>query len=264
MTSTLRRALLAAGMTAVAALAAAPGAQAGWMTGNGLPPVWTTNPPCHNGMVWTYGTFLQGTWPPLQTNVTIYDHALVKTGYSDPVVDPPAPGTAVTMGTYTIPQKELVLPSTFALIPPEFFPIDPTTGLHRVNRLDFSATLALMFKGVQPTGTGLRMFWRSNPSQAYFLRTGTYYTVADCWVVSAAPKALSGKLQVILSGLQLSLKTDLPKLRLQYGDGYLSPLDTSLEDGNLVLVYDVDGLRLKCKPGDPIVLSGSSLQPSGC
>jgi hypothetical protein len=260
MTSQFKRALLAAGVTALAAFAAASPAQAGWMTGNGMPPVWTTNDPCRNGMIWTYGTFVSGAWPPSQPSVTIHDLALVKMGYSDAPVEPLLAANVVYgAATFTVPQQELVLPSTFVLIPPEFFPVDGS-GNHRVNRLDFSRTFHFKFKKLQTTGTGLRMLWRPTATFPYFLRTGTYYQVQNCWIATVSPRPRSG-LEMYLSGLGAYVaKAELPTLRVRTAQGHLQSVANRAEDvdGDSVkdLVYEFEPAgKLRCRADDEVVLS---------
>jgi hypothetical protein len=270
MTSQFKRALLAAGLTTVAALAAAPGAQAGWMTGSGTPPVWTTEDPCRNGMIWTYGTFLSGAWPPSAPHVTIYDHALVKMGQWDPPQEPLVAANVVSSGTYTVPLDELVLPSWFMLIPPDFYPVD-ASGNHRVNKLDYSRTFHFKFKNWQPAGTGLRKLWRSTATQPYIIRTGTYYQVANCWIATVM-KAPIGVLKLYISGAGAAVgKAEAPTMRVATRSGHATSSSGYAEDVDRDsikdLVLEFEGVdKPRCDPGDPVVVSQTVPPPGspGC
>jgi hypothetical protein len=232
MTHKLTRALLAAGATSLTALAVAPAAHAGWITGNGNPPVYTTDAPCRNGMGWSYATFDFGTWPPLPQSRTIFAHAVVIDTGAPPTIPPDPALTVSWANTRTIPRRQLVLPSSFTLIGANLYPLDPF-GRRRVNHFDYSADFTLTFNRTLPPGTPLRTQWHEPSGTA--LLGAARYRVAWCW------------LGTVRSRREIAVSTRDPQLAV----AELKPRKWYLDDAGIVIVHDSD---LRYELGEPIAL----------
>lgn len=228
MTHKLTRALLAA---AVTTLAAAPAAHAGWMTGNGNPPVYTTDNACRNGMAWSYGTFLPGFWPPVPPSLDIHFHAVVIAAGAP--TNPPDPVLTVSFAnTRTIPKRLLTLPPSFTQIGANLFPLDPF-GRRRVNQFDYSAGFTLTFNRTLMPGTPLRTQWHEPNGTVLF--AAARYTVETCWVGT------------VRSRREIAVRTRDPQLAV----AQLKPRKWYLDEGAVVLVHDSD---LPYELGDAIAL----------
>jgi hypothetical protein len=215
------RALLATSMIAMAAGAAAPSAQAGWITGNAKPPVWSDTAACHNGMRWSYATaYANRPWPvPIGSTTTINAHAVVVAPPGSGIVEPPPLVDTVSLtGTYTIPQRPLTVTATTPAIAAVWFPLGPTG--RRVNQFDYSQDFTIPFNRQLPWGTSLRMQWRYWGDQITQSRAVSYYRVAHCWVVT------------IVDRTQLSVRLDENELRTIRLD---------------------EPVPLPCKPGDEAI-----------
>jgi hypothetical protein len=158
--------------TALTFLAAAAPAQAGWMTGNGNPPVYSTDDACRNGMTWSYLTFTPGVWPPPPGVRDIHAHWVsIESG---PRLDPPDPALRVAFSpTIAIPWAPRVLPATFNLIGAGIYPF-------QVNRFDFSRDVAINFNRRLAFGTPLRLQWHE-PNSNIAMYAAHRYRVANCW-----------------------------------------------------------------------------------
>jgi hypothetical protein len=231
--------LFAAGL-AIALVAAAP-AQAGWMTGNGNPPVYNSDAACRNGMQWSYATFIPGSWPPLASSVDIHFHAVVIAPPGSPLKDPPDAALTVSFNnTLTIPRvfPARTLPPTFTMIGASLYPID-WAGRHRVNQFDFSRDFTFMFNRTLWPGTPLRPQWHDRTNNVIF--GAERYVVQNCWL--GMYRARGEILVANAAELQLA-----PRLAAPFG----TPLKTYQEGKNLIYVFDEKSLP--AEPGTQVVL----------
>jgi hypothetical protein len=271
LTPQLRRALLAAGVTALATLAAAPAARAGWMTGNQNPPVYTTDNACHNGMHWTYATFFYPQ-PPAQPPA-ISNHTIVIQPIGTPRQDPPDPWAVVSRrGLDPIPLNPITLPSTFTEIHKDLFPLGPLG--RRVNEFDYSARFTFAFNRMLGAGTPLRMQWREsrNAFGSTFFAAADY-RVAPCWVMILRRPVARPLEMAVPRSPDLAPSTVAAKfigVRIPHANGYVTARKYYNEDvdgdgdSDVVLVFD-GGDQLRCEAGARIVLTGAE-RPSlaGC
>jgi hypothetical protein len=236
-TTPIKRALLPA---LTAALIAAAPAQAGWMTGNGNPPVYTTDAPCRNGMQWTYATFIHGSWPPLVNQVDLHFHAVVISPIGSAPKDPPDPALTVSFNnTLTVPRvfPALTLPPTFNLIGASLYPTD-WTGRHRVNQFDFTRTFTFNFNRTLWPGTPLKLQWHDRNNQLIF--ASPRYIVENCWV------------GLITSRSEIMVRDAPVALAERMTSPFGTPRRVYQEDGNLLLEFDEKAVR--AEPGTPVVI----------
>jgi hypothetical protein len=246
--------LLAAAVVAVASLAAAPAAQAGWMTGDGHPPAWTIDEPCRNGMHWGYATFhYRQAWPIGANTVTIYDHKIVPVGTTFPSFPSP-----VSSGTYTVPRGLIVLLG---------------------QPYDYSAYFTFHFNRDVTPGQALVMSWYEDDPRPQLIHTEfgrqvimstaeqrrwTYHA-RDCRIARVVKPSRLAVLAGADSDLQLVAKSYLG-VRFPRAGGAVSAREWFAQDadgdGDKDVVLDFPGLS--CEPGQRIVLNAQPPSIEGC
>ncbi len=186
------RSLLAAAV-AVAALAAAPAAQASWITGRGTLPVFGSDWVCPRGMDFRYATQLPPPLPKLAgpggggallavhppfvarpDKVTLYDFT-VWAGQSPAWIDP-ATVPALFRGDLTIPRNPLTIP-----LEDIGGGVDDWVGTP--GEMTHSAEFVLVFGSRVPPGTQVWIAWRPAPAASWSISTQWQFTVQGCPVL---------------------------------------------------------------------------------
>ena len=150
----LKQVLLATVASAAAILAAAPAAQAGWVTGHGNPPAMRADDVCRNGMKFEYATFTSG---PLASQVTLHDLVVIPPR-ADGDLNPRLTKTIFAGGTFAIPYSPTYIdPNT----------IGGSIGTWRVDLegwFDYVGGLWLAFNHQLAPGTVVQVKWRPAPT----------------------------------------------------------------------------------------------------
>jgi hypothetical protein len=176
--------LLAIALSGIAALATAPAAQAGWMTGKGSLPLIGNDTVCRDGMDLQYATYSVPAGPATLDPGPIGTRPVRTPGGAQLPAPQPAPVTLRGLGVW-LPDSigpAILAPSDYT-IPYQPLLLDPwPSGIDSwpaaPGELTHSASFTLSFNRILTPGTTVEVGWQ-HPSGAMSSFTRA---VGDCWL----------------------------------------------------------------------------------